>query len=259
MADSVINKLKIHGEEKEVERLLEYIKGDKIIDFNKIIPMPEKLNLSHGTDTYRSIFWAMSKMPPEIRTRHINNLSNSKSSSIYADLISSLKEDLTIKDIPVVKEAADYFSPTDDMIKLGIHDYESLGNMYLANLDEYGYVDWYDWRIVNWGTKWNSYDTFVLNNNLIEFRTAEYTPRPIIAVLSEKFPSLSFEVLYADINLGYNVGKYTYQNGDIIDIYIPEGGTDMAKALSEEVWNPHLNDVYAIYNEYKKDNEELEK
>lgn len=121
------------------------------------------------------------------------------------------------------------------MKKLGIKDYEALGKTYLENLEKYGYTTWYDWRIANWDTKWNAHDCYSLDDHSIEFQTAWSTPEGIIKTLSEKYPSLEFEVSYADEDFGYNVGKYTYQDGEIIEIYLPDGGSPEANKLAEEV------------------------
>ena len=74
-----------------------------------------------------------------------------------------------------------------------------------------------------------------MDEHSIEFQTAWSTPERIIKTLSEKYPSLEFEVSYADEDFGYNVGKYTYQDGEIIEIYLPDGGSPEANKLAEEI------------------------
>jgi hypothetical protein len=60
--------------------------------------------------------------------------------------------------------------------------------------DEFGYDNWYDWQIANWGTKWNAYDQFFNGDNMIEFSTAWSTPYHAITALSVKYPTLRFEI-----------------------------------------------------------------
>jgi hypothetical protein len=69
-------------------------------------------------------------------------------------------------------------------------------------IEECGYGNWYDWRLDNWGTKWNSYGfefmTDVTENSKnisFTFDTAWAPPSDnFIAELSGKYPNLSFEM-----------------------------------------------------------------
>ena len=166
--------------------------------------------------------------------RHIENLSRAPN-LLHKNLLSSLQSRFQIKDLPRIQNNANEFVPDEDMKKLGITDYESLGKLYLENLEKYGYTTWYDWCVANWDTKWNANDCYSLDEHSIEFQTAWSTPERIIKTLSEKYPSLEFEVSYADEDFGYNVGKYTYQDGEIIEIYLPDGGSPEANKLAEEI------------------------
>ena len=78
--------------------------------------------------------------------------------------------------------------------------------------------NWYNWRLENWGTKWNAYH-FVdepSDHGFIQFDTAWSTPKPIIKKLSELYPTLTFYVEYADEDLGSNCGTYQYKNGKLL-------------------------------------------
>lgn len=78
MPNWVTNRLIVSGNDKDIKQLFNNIKGDEaeqLIDFNKIIPMPESLDITSGSVTDESIFWALSKMNDEEIQRHIENLS----------------------------------------------------------------------------------------------------------------------------------------------------------------------------------------
>ena len=48
----ITNRLHLSGEQSRIDELLESIKGEEsIIDFNRIIPMPESLNIEAGSRT----------------------------------------------------------------------------------------------------------------------------------------------------------------------------------------------------------------
>lgn len=77
---------------------------------------------------------------------------------------------------------------------------------------ETGCKDPLEWNRKHWGTKWNSY-SFELIEEGCKFDTAWTHPLPIIGKLSEMHPNEEIEVLYADEDIGYNLGHYKIKNG----------------------------------------------
>jgi hypothetical protein len=75
---------------------------------------------------------------------------------------------------------------------------------------------WYEWHCANWGTKWNSNEASAGDTGF-SFNTAWSTSEPVIKALSEKFPTVTFCVEYADEDLGGgNCGIYAYENGELV-------------------------------------------
>jgi len=72
---------------------------------------------------------------------------------------------------------------------------------------------WYDWSLENWGTKWDVSETYEDEDGNICFDTAWSTPYAVILYLSKKYTDLTFEVSYADEDLGNNCGKYVLSSG----------------------------------------------
>jgi hypothetical protein len=117
-------------------------------------------------------------------------------------------------------------------------------NIFQGNLGEeerkiHGKNNWYDWSIKHWGTKWNASNTYydeatgtddesIFN---FSFDTAWACPIPIYEALKDLYPSLTFEVEYADEDIGSNCGTILIQNNEIMesDRY---GEDDFAR----EVW-----------------------
>jgi hypothetical protein len=68
-------------------------------------------------------------------------------------------------------------------------------------LKKYGAKDWYDWKCKNWGTKWNSIDTEIIEDEreglTYTFNTAWDCPREIVfklqCILDEELPFISIE------------------------------------------------------------------
>jgi len=60
---------------------------------------------------------------------------------------------------------------------------------------DYGYANWYDWRVANWGTKWDTSDSYLdyadEESASWYFSTAWSPPEGIYNELSRRFPDLS--------------------------------------------------------------------
>ena len=94
-------------------------------------------------------------------------------------------------------------------------------------IEKYGYDNWYDWSIKNWGTKWNAYDIEVENWNKLRFDTAWSCANQVIDKLSRLHPEVDFKLTYADEDTGYNCGIITYKNGE-------QSYTDMSVSAQDE-------------------------
>lgn len=128
------------------------------------------------------------------------------------------------------------------------------GNLGQAEREQYGSANWYDWSIVNWGTKWNSYGYHDYTEKdfdgaTLTFDTAWSNPQPVISALAEKYPGLHFSHKWADEDFGYNVGHKEFENGEEIFSHIPDGGSKEAIELAAEVWNYDLEEMGYLYNE----------
>ena len=66
--------------------------------------------------------------------------------------------------------------------------------------DDFRMPSWWDWRVQNWGTKWNSYDCEVIemDDEQVEytFNTAWGPPEGVIEKLREKYPDVSITAFY---------------------------------------------------------------
>jgi hypothetical protein len=76
-----------------------------------------------------------------------------------------------------------------------------------ANLlaEKYGASNWYDWRLNNWGTKWDVEADVDDDDSLIRisFDSAWSPPQLAVAELAAKFPNLQFRLSYEEPGMGF--------------------------------------------------------
>lgn len=84
--------------------------------------------------------------------------------------------------------------------------------------EETGFSNWYDWRVENWGTKWNA-DGGTREEQrtriLLTFSTAWSPPTPIVKALSEKYPKNKFSLRYYECGMGYK-GHLAMKGGKVV-------------------------------------------
>ena len=114
--------------------------------------------------------------------------------------------------------------------------------------DNYEVQGWYDWRLENWGTKWDVYETHCTridaNTLNLNFYTAWSPPIPIF----DKLVDMGFEVTarYLDEGWGY-IGEYT--DGDDWVSTDVESVVDDYPDLDHEFGISERIDEYAQYEE----------
>lgn len=164
---------------KDLPKFKELLVNKGQVDFNKLIPMSDELNIENYAYTY-----------------------NEKTT--LKDVIDScLRKRLGLKETPAEQFIEILFNNKHfrNIIK-GYH-----------NTLKYGSKDWYDGCCNNWGTKWNAHESKI-NEDIIIFQTAWGEPCGIYAELSKH---IDFKVIYHDEFIGQNFGAYEYKNGKKID------------------------------------------
>ncbi len=218
MPNNIRNYIRLIGDKERIDALLEHIKRDEYgigtIDFNKIIPMPESLNIESGSRTTKGL---------TAYREFLGSYSSSKNEEAPE----------TSENIPIEREKA-YLLQRKDIER----DEWELGKIAWKNMQQYGFPTWYEWSIKNWGTKWNAYGyeegIDYSKNGVLCFQTAWTAPHPILQKLSELYPDITVEHSWADENLGVNCGEFVYFYGGRTDEYIPEGIQAMEYAL--DLW-----------------------
>ena len=104
---------------------------------------------------------------------------------------------------------------------------KAIRNQYL-----YGYTDWHDWCIGNWGTKWNAFETEI-RDGCLYFQTAWGAPLNVIKELSKKYPDTEFKLTYASEDYGRNCGRIIYLAGEITEEIDENNSNDCMKFVFE--------------------------
>ena len=72
-----------------------------------------------------------------------------------------------------------------------------------SNGDEY---NWYDWRLSNWGTKWDveCFETIMEEDYMVfQFDSAWAPPVPWLEIVAKLFPKLKFTLKYDEPGMGF--------------------------------------------------------
>lgn len=243
MPNHVTNIIKFNGNADRFQEILERIQheeyGRGYIDFSKIIPMPESLNIQSGSMTRRGLeaYQGFIEVYTLAGTRTGLDLLNI--SQAAEDAFLTIRSDINPEDW-------------------------ALGKAAFRNIQQYGAPTWYEWCVQNWGTKWNAYDCDIARDgSQMTFLTAWSAPHPVIQKLSEMYPDIIMEHQWADEDIGVNCGQRTYQGGAVLDEYYPDYGRQ-SKEFAAEILGEDLADRGLVLNangtdyEYQEDCEEAE-
>lgn len=232
MPNHIENIITLKGNEKQIREMLEVIKNDdyslETVDFNKIIPMPESLNIEAGSRTDRGL-------------------------KLYKEFIEECLFDR--KETDILKISAETLAESEKAYLSKRKDIDSaewkLGKTAWNNIQNYGAPTWYEWCTNNWGTKWNAYGydegtDYSASGNL-HFQTAWSAPHPVIKKLAQMYPDIIFEHEWADEDIGVNCGLKCYSNGECTEEYYPESEIE-ATEFAFRVWDYDPSDYDLMLN-----------
>lgn len=217
----------IYAKKQDIKKLLSKLtkieNGERVVDFNKIFPMPADLNIESSNMSYaiRNCYFPNTQLL-EKQDKLINPILD----KIYT---TKIKRDTFVNKVKKVWKNID--NTFNSVYKYGSNfkDYETLLKGYF-NYKRYGYKDWYDWCWDKWGTKWNGIDfiKFSFNgNDVLSFQTAWSCPVNIFKELSKVAP---FVVSYADEDIGTHYGVFKMENGEAKEV-LTSGHQSMGEAL----------------------------
>ncbi len=182
--------------------------GEIRFDFNKIIPMPESLEIESGSMTDEGIMYFLT----ERCTIPLACLGKEESELVKKLIGRGISRGSWTDEVFRRTMEKAYHMRENYRDKM----YEA-GRIYISNYKNYGATTWYDWRCDNWGTKWNAYSNEQVDENTLSFETAWSNPEPIMIKLSEMYPDAEIEHWWADEDMGRNAGHRIYRGGEIAE------------------------------------------
>lgn len=197
-------------------------------DFNKIIPMPEGLDItdSSSTTTWVKILFGLIDFKSAFASRS-NNMGEEWINNGFDSIMNQMEASSALKLI-----LGEYGITVKDMSD---KDFDNLIQG-IRNQRDYGYITWYDWSNDYWGTKWNSYQCEKINDTTYEFQTAWSNVSKLMDKIADQLPQIKFTYKWSDEDTGCNCGIIEYAAGEKIKIHDIENSSNEAYELAFELW-----------------------
>jgi hypothetical protein len=84
-----------------------------------------------------------------------------------------------------------------------------------------GDPNWYDWRLKNWGVKWDVSDAYMEIDKADHleylFDTAWTTPLEALETISMQYPTLEFKILWRDEDDQWTTNEMIFCNGKVLE------------------------------------------
>lgn len=264
MPNHVKNIIKLTGAQNEIDYIVNLItktkevdgEMQKVVDFNSLIPMPETLNVVSGgcADECLSIYLkdVFDTKTVDVKNEHLITIRDYNDKQVWnyqkVDLskIPSSEELYGKIQILVDKYGSDKKNPFEDDPVFEKHeDVINYGKQIYENIRDYGYKDWYGWRVEHWSTKWNSYNNdqdMMPNCTKLKFETAWNIPYnfyiKLYEIIHRDCKSLSCNIRYANEDCGSGIGEIADITGDKVRMldYSEGYDDDELEEIYNEIW-----------------------
>ena len=204
------------------------------LSFDKIIPMPKDLDIESGGRGEEGLMYLFVESKDDLLKLKINRA--------YREL-NPFHTD-------IYRESR--FGEIEDNFEKYTNDPEfsksiELGKKYISNFEKYGHSTWYNWRVENWGTKWDI-DESPHNEDTIIFKTAWDFAGEIIKELSKKYPNEKFICKFADEGIKENSGIVDIKNGEI-----ESERYNLSMDEIEDIWGTYIEEIVQEQEEIEID------
>lgn len=156
-----------------IEDFLKATSSDEsILDFNRIVPMPESLHIESSTLSDQAFLYAYTN-------GYTKKMTYDDADKLKKVIFIGYVNQLAYLNADIERSKQTYNRVCDDDAKSS--EFKSLAKQTMENFEKYGYINWYEWSIEHWGTKWNAYDCVANHDeNTIKFDTAWNYPSRLI-------------------------------------------------------------------------------
>ena len=202
--------LKVSGDYLELERFKNLAKSEdektKYFSLSKFLPTPKSLleaEAGYMEIAYTILYGEEKVFQSEARRQGFENPTREEALS------------------GIIKQR--YLNPNEDFAaKLKL--FKEAAERYRYNLETYGKLNWYDWNIENWGTKWDvmdcEYNEGKVNAKgkacgVYSFASAWSPPSKGVQSISEMFPKLLFDLRFWESGCGFK-GRFVCKRGNVL-------------------------------------------
>ena len=240
------NQLDVQGDEAEVARLIELVKGeDDAFDFSNIVPIPDSpyYAVNEGQNDFLcgcKKVWVETKA----QVGKYDEEGYEKAEGHWE-----------VNGLPILKEIIG-----NGTIQASVES--MFGGSDVCPTHKVGQISsqpdwWYNWNVANWGTKWNCGEVWhdrtteqitEEGRTSYNFDTAWSPAEPVVAALAKQFPTLSITHRYCEGGMGF-AGEVEYANGAEADRKEYDGDTDK---FSDDAWIANEDGTRGYERDYDK-------
>lgn len=178
-------------------------------DFNKIIPMPEEL------DNTESSSRVIPGLQYYVNTKIRETPAGEPIDPNFRSKINIVRDSLMFRNEPLIMSDQRFEELTISLGPSSLHGYFTIGEQCFNCLIKYGHTNWYNWRIANWGVKWNAANTYHnLDEGAVYFDTPWGPATQVIDELAEQYPECRIILDFAEEQVSEFAGHYVWENGE---------------------------------------------
>ncbi len=165
MPNICTNEITLRGSEADIHKIKKLVKTeDRAFSLDKIVPMPKCLGF--GNVPMDEEIVANAKAWAKKNKKRLNKTAKA-----------------VFQDFPNVREP---------------EELDSRAERFFRAISETGYLSWYPWRIKHWSTKWDTWDSKIVEEGegeiIYTFDTAWAPPLFALVALSKQFPEVDIHI-----------------------------------------------------------------
>lgn len=242
MPNWVRNKIIVNSHQKLMELVLAHCPVSPSLktpqmDFNTILSLPKNLNIEFGSRSDDGIRLYLTWLNPMVT--YFGKTEEKLPSGEWVELNARMRKHVWFQESFLLTE--EQLEELKGKYRESLDKILALGKQCVDNVLKHQAMNWYEWSVTHWGTKWNATNT-VIGETELYFDTAWDSPVEAIRQMSRQHPSIRLALLYSDEQIGYHTGYVMMTAGKIDYQGTFEDESKEAFQLAFEIW--HCQDMY---------------